>query len=201
MMRVRRSLQLVCLGALALTLLGCARGCTSSRPPIHIVPNMDWQPKYQAQAESDFFYDGAAMRTPVPGTVARGHLREDATFYTGKDAQGAFLVANPLGASEAVLARGAERYAIYCRPCHDKRGTGKGILFERGGVPTPAFGEERIVALSDGEIFDVVTNSKGLMPAYRSVIPASDRWAIIAHMRTLQQRDLAVQAQLAGDQP
>ena len=70
-MRARQQLKLLCAAALALSLLGCARGCTSSRPPIHIVPNMDWQPKVKAQAESGFFYDGAAMRTPVPGTVAR----------------------------------------------------------------------------------------------------------------------------------
>lgn len=201
MMKVRRTFRLACLAALALSLLGCARGCTSSRPPIHIVPNMDWQPKYQAQEESDFFYDGAAMRTPVPGTVARGRLREDPTFYTGKDAQGEFLTTNPLEATESVLARGADRYSIYCRPCHDKRGNGKGILFERGGVPTPAFSEQRIVALRDGEMFDVVTNSKGLMPAYGPIVPASDRWAIITHVRRLQQEGLVAQARLSGAQP
>ncbi len=75
-MSTRRRLELLCSAVLALSLLGCARGCTSSRPPIHIVPNMDWQPKVKAQAESDFFYDGAAMRTPVPGTVARGQPQQ-----------------------------------------------------------------------------------------------------------------------------
>ncbi len=198
-MRARRKFKLLCSAVLLLSLLGCARGCSSSRPPIHIVPNMDWQPKVKAQAESDFFYDGAAMRTPVPGTVARGQLRENLAFYTGKDADGQFLTANPLEMNEAALERGANRYFIYCRPCHDKRGNGKGILFERGGVPTPAFSEERIVALSDGEIFDVVTNAKGLMPAYGTTVPAADRWAIIAHVRRLQQESLAAQAELAAN--
>ncbi len=198
-MTARRKLKLLFAALLALSLLGCARGCTSSRPPIHIVPNMDWQPKVKAQAESGFFYDGAAMRTPMPGTVARGQLRENLAFYTGRDADGQFLTANPLELNEAALERGAARYSIYCRPCHTKRGDGKGILFERGGVPTPAFSEERIVALSDGEIFDVVTNSKGLMPAYRTVVPAADRWAIIAHVRRLQQEGLAAQAELAAN--
>ncbi len=198
-MTARRKLELLGSAILLLSLLGCARGCTSSRPPIHIVPNMDWQPKVKAQAESGFFYDGAAMRTPVPGTVARGQLRENTAFYTGKDAGGEFLTANPLELNEATLARGADRYFIYCRPCHAKRGNGKGILFERGGVPTPAFSEERIVALSDGEIFDIVTNSKGLMPAYGRIVPAADRWAIIAHLRRLQQQGLAAQAELAAN--
>ena len=139
------------------------------------------------------------MRRPVPGTVARGQLRENLAFYTGKDADGEFLTANPLEIDESALERGADRYFIYCRPCHSKRGDGKGILFERGGVPTPAFYEERIVALSDGEMFDTVTNSKGLMPAYGTIVPVSDRWAIIAHIRRLQQEGLAAQAELAAN--
>src|SRR4029434_4661643 len=54
---------------LLLGLTGCVRGCTSSSPPVHLNPNMDWQPKVQAQEASDFFYDGSAMRPPIPGTV------------------------------------------------------------------------------------------------------------------------------------
>ena len=67
----RRLLWLV---ALLLSTVGCVRGCPSSRPPIHVNPNMDVQPKYKAQASSDFFYDGMTMRTPVEGTVARDGL-------------------------------------------------------------------------------------------------------------------------------
>ena len=69
------------LGALAFTslfvLTGCARGCTSSRPPIHLNPSMDDQPKVLTQTASTFFYDGASMRQPVPGTVPIGGLKED----------------------------------------------------------------------------------------------------------------------------
>ena len=63
-------------GALAFAslfaLTGCARGCTSSRPPIHPNPSMDDQPKVLPQTASDFFYDGASMRLLVPGTVPIG---------------------------------------------------------------------------------------------------------------------------------
>ena len=79
--------------ALALVLLalsGCARGCTSSRPPIHANPNMYNQPRYEPQAASAFFYNGAEMRPPVPGTVARGELRDHGPYWTGKDTGGAF---------------------------------------------------------------------------------------------------------------
>ena len=80
------------LGALALTsvvaLSGCARGCTSSRPPVHLNPSMDDQPKVRAQSASTFFFNGASMREPVPGTVAIDGLKEDGPFYTGKGPDG-----------------------------------------------------------------------------------------------------------------
>lgn len=179
--------------ALALVLLGlsgCARGCTSSRPPVHLNPNMDIQPRYEPQAASAFFYDGAAMRPPVAGTVARGELRGSGPYWTGKDAGGAFVAAVPLAVSDAVRERGAERYDIYCAACHDKGGDGKGILFERGKVPTPSFHIDRLRQMPDGQIFDVITNGFGLMPAYRYPLSVPDRWAIIVHLRGLQARRL-----------
>jgi len=181
-------------GALALTALvasGCARGCTSSRPPIHLNPSMDDQPKVRPQAASPFFYDGAGMRPPVPGTVAIGGLKEDAAFFTGKGADGQFVAAIPMPADEAMLERGRQRYVIYCQPCHDARGDGKGILFQRGSVPTATFHQDKVLKYPDGQLFDVITNGMGLMPSYRWPIPPSDRWAIIAHVRELQRDRLA----------
>lgn len=178
------------LGVLALislvALSGCVRGCTSSRPPIHINPSMDNQPKALPQAASAFFYDGAAMRAPVPGTVAIGGLREDAAFFEGKGADGQFVAAVPVAMDEAMLERGRQRYAIYCQPCHDPRGDGRGILFQRANVPTATFHQERLLNAPDGHIFDVITNGIGLMAGYRWPIPPADRWAIVAHVRALQ---------------
>lgn len=183
------------LGALAVASIvatgGCARGCTSSRPPIHLNPSMDNQPKVRAQAASTFFYNGAAMREPVPGTVAIGGLKEDAPFFTGKGADGQFVAANPVPVDEQVAERGRERYRIYCQPCHDARGDGKGILFQRGSVPTASFHQETILKYPDGQIFDVITNGKGLMAGYRWPIPPADRWAIIGYVRALQRERAA----------
>ena len=185
------------LRALALTLAsvvvlsGCARGCTSSRSPIHINPSMDDQPKVRPQTASGFFYDGASMRAPVPGTVAIGWLREDAAFFTGQGVDGQFVATIPVTVDEALVARGRERYAIYCQPCHNARGDGRGILFQRGNVPTASFHEEEILAYPDGQIFDVITNGSGLMAGYRWPIPPADRWAIVAHVRELQREQLA----------
>ena len=182
----------------AVPLAGCARGCTSSRPPIHLNPSMDNQPKVRAQSASAFFYDGSAMRQPIPGTVAIGGLKEDTAFFTGKSADGQFVAAIPVTVDENVLERGRERYTIYCQPCHDARGDGKGILFQRGNVPTATFHQEKMLKYSDGQIFDIMTNGQGLMPAYRWPIPPADRWAIVAYVRGLQRDRQARNASAAA---
>jgi len=180
------------LAALALasvvTTAGCARGCTSSRPPVHLNPSMDDQPKVLPQTASDFFFNGASMREPVPGTIPIGGLKEDAAFFTGKGADGQFVATVPVPQNEALLERGRQRYVIYCQPCHDARGEGKGILFQRGNVPTASFHDEKILKYPDGQIFDVMTNGMGLMPSYKWPIPPSDRWAIISYIRELERR-------------
>ena len=187
----RRVLTALVLTAL-LPLAACARGCTSSRPPIHLNPSMDNQPKVRAQTASTFFFDGQSMRQPVPGTVAIGGLREEAAFFTGKGADGQFVATIPATApatdDAARLERGRQRYVIYCQPCHDARGDGKGILFQRGSVPTASFHQATILKYPDGQIFDVITNGKGLMAGYRWPIPPADRWAIVAYVRELQRK-------------
>jgi hypothetical protein len=167
---------------------GCARGCTSSRPPIHLNPSMDDQPKVRPQTASDFFYNGASMREPVPGTVPIGGLKEDTAYFTGKGSDGQFVATIPVPVNETLVERGGERYEIYCQPCHDARGDGKGILFQRGNVPTASFHQEKILKYTDGQIFDVITNGFGLMAGYRWPIPPADRWAIVAHVRELQRK-------------
>jgi mono/diheme cytochrome c family protein len=195
--RTRRVLATLALVPLV-AVTGCARGCTSSRPPIHINPSMDDQPKVRAQTASAFFYDGASMRQPVPGTIPIGGLKEDSAFFTGMGADGQHVAKIPVKVDEAFLERGRQRYVIYCQPCHDARGDGKGILFQRGNVPTATFHQEKIYKYSDGQIFDVITNGSGLMPGYRWPIPPSDRWAIVAYVRGLQRDRIARNASAAA---
>lgn len=186
--------------ALGMTLLsGCGllRGCTSSQPPIHLNPSMDNQPKLRAQQESAFFYDGSGMRKPVEGTVARGELHEDDAAYLGKDASGAFVATNPVPVDDALVARGKNRYAIYCQPCHDPHGDGRGILFTKGNVPTASFHQDKIRGYPDGQIFDIITNGSGLMAGYKWPVPPHDRWAIIAYVRQMQKDRLETIARRA----
>jgi mono/diheme cytochrome c family protein len=148
---------------------------------------MDDQPKVRAQTASTFFRDGASMRQPVPGTVPIGGLKED-PLVTGKGADGQVVATIPVPVDEALLERGRQRYVIYCQPCHDARGDGKGILFQRANVATATFHQERVQKYADGAIFDIITNGLALMPSYRWSIPPADRWAIVAYVRELQRK-------------
>jgi len=171
--------------ALALIIGGCMRDVPSDKPPVHLERNMYKQPRYDVQAESDFFADSATMRTPVPGTVPRGFLQDSAAYYTGK-IDTTPVAKSPVPLTIQLLKRGQERFNIYCSPCHSRLGDGKGIMVSRGYVPPPTFHDDRALKFADGHIFDVMTNGLRNMPAYRYQIPVSDRWAIVAYIRALQ---------------
>lgn len=167
---------------------GC-RGDFSTEPPLHVNPNMDNQERFDPQEPSPFFRDGLAMRRPVEGTVARGQLRTDRHLHLGR-APGGFALAPPaaLPVTEAFLARGRERFGVYCGPCHGPLGRGDGVVFRRNaGLPRPAsFHEPRLGAMPLGEIVHTVARGKQNMQALGPQIPAPDRWAIAAYLRALQ---------------
>ena len=192
--RVRSALLVGGLLFAAAIVIAGPRGRASARPPIHVNPNMDHQPRAEPQAASAFFYDGGAMRPPVPGTVARGELRDASPYWTGSDPATGFVATIPMPVDDALRARGRSRYDIYCGACHDKNGDGKGILFERAGVKTPTFHQDRLRQAPDGYFYLVITNGFGLMPSYAEQVPVADRWAIVAHLRTLQERRSAQEA-------
>lgn len=173
----------------AVIMVAACRGSTSDKPPIHLVPNMDSQPKYKAQSESDFFRDKSSMRLPVAGTMARGGLKENQEWYAGKDASGNFIAQGPLKATDDVVKRGEERYGIYCTPCHGTMGDGKGEVTSKGFPPPPSFHNQRAYDFADGFIFDRMTSGGPLMPSYAQQIPVKDRWAIVAFIRALQAKE------------
>ena len=186
-------------GAAALLLLGC-RGMPSPFPPIHLNPNMDYQERYDPQQASDFFYNGMAMRQPVAGTVARGQLDIDHRLLHGRDDEGYFLDSSPIPVTDEVRARGRNRYTIYCQPCHDERGTGQGILYERASTPTASLHDEARAGYNDGRLYDIITNGSGLMAGYRYPLGVEDRWAIVAYVRELQEERRTLQAERAARQ-
>lgn len=162
------------------------RGGTTTREPIEVFPDMDRQSRYQAQGESAFFADGRADRLPVEGTVARGQFGTDLHFYRGQRDDGGFAKGFPGIVSREMMERGSQRFAIYCAPCHGATGNGDGITTEYGMAVVADLHTDRLREMAEGEIFEVITNGRGLMGAYAGQIPVEDRWNIIAYMRALQ---------------
>lgn len=187
--RAARRIAVIAVVCALVAALGACRGWSSSQPPIHINPNMDDQPKATSQGASDFFADGLAMRTPPTGTVPRdpAAVAYDDRQRTGFEADGTTTVATvPIAVDEALLERGRNRFEIFCTPCHDARGTGRGILFTRANVPTTSLHDAKVTDATDGHVYDVVTNGLGLMSGYRSSLSVRDRWAVVAYVRSLQ---------------
>lgn len=168
----------------AIALVGC-RGNKSEDPPVHVFGDMDWQPKYQWGEASPLFEDGRAMRPIVEGTVAQGHLDEDDAYYRGKDEKGEFVQRAPVEVDEKLVRRGQDRFNIYCAPCHDMTGGGRGMVVQRGFPPPVELSSDRVRAMPDGQIFDTITNGVRNMPSYRKQVPVADRWAIVTWVRVL----------------
>ena len=183
----------LCLAALV-AVAGC-RGMRSEDPPIHPNLNMDYQEKFQPQEANPFFADNAAMRPPVPGTVARGFLAEDPAFYQGRTPSGEYTGEMPVPATRELQLRGQERYDIFCTVCHGQAGFGQGIIMtgNYGYTPAPSYHEERLREASDGYLYDVITNGVRNMPGYAQQIPVADRWAIVAYVRALQRSQNATE--------
>jgi mono/diheme cytochrome c family protein len=147
--------------------------------------DMHDQPKYRGLRGTAFFADGQSARPLVTNTVARGHLNEDVLLYTGKDGQ-ADTTVFPFPITDQVMARGQERFNIYCSPCHGRTGSGDGMVVRRGYRRPPAYSDERLRNMPIGHFYDVITNGFGAMPDYQAQIPVQDRWAIVAYVKALQ---------------
>jgi len=160
--------------------------------------DMHVQPRENPLAKSDFFPDHRSARPLVEGSVARGELRADKYFYTGKlgNNPGDYM---PFAVTRDDLTRGQVRYNIYCAPCHSRVGDGNGYVPSRGFArKPPSFHIERLEKAPVGYIYGVITEGFGIMPDYSSQIPPDDRWRIVAYIRALQLSQHATSANAGG---
>ncbi len=157
------------------------------------------QPNYRPLKATAFFPNRMTSRPIVPNTVARGHLNEDEAYFAGKI--GTNLVETfPMEITRDVLARGQQRYDIYCSPCHSRTGEGNGMIVQRGFPPPPSYHIERLRAAPVGHFYDVITHGYGIMYSYANRVSVEDRWAIAAYIRALQlSRNVRVDDLAAAD--
>ena len=164
------------ISALIVVIAVAASGCRQ---------DMHDQPKYVPLRQSAFFNDARSARPVVEGTVARGQLRDDELLYTGK-VKGEDATLFPMRVDATLMARGQQRFNIYCAPCHGRTGQGDGMIVRRGYRRPPSIHQDRLRSAPVGHFFDVMTNGFGAMPDYAAQIKAEDRWAIVAYIRALQ---------------
>jgi mono/diheme cytochrome c family protein len=176
-------------GLAVVLLAGVLAGC---RQDMHDAPRIE------AFEASDFFPDGRGSRVPPAGTVARGWLRGDEAYYTGR-VKGELVAEFPFPISAADLQRGRERYAIYCTPCHGILGDGQGMVVQRGLRRAASYHQDRLRDEKVGYFFDVITNGFGAMQGYAEQIPVRDRWLIVAYVRALQLSQHATMAEVPPD--
>ncbi len=190
------------------SLAGC-REQSSEDPPVLLERNMYDQERYNPESYSQFFNDHRTMRTPVEGTVARDRYEDDPEIATGllADKTGYVLTVPQTfvqrsGGMEKLLARGQERFNIYCAPCHGATGDGKGMVVckrdkvtdpcqSRGFAPLPTYSDPRLRQMPDGQVFATITHGVRSMPAYGPQVPVADRWAIVSYVRALQLSQMA----------
>jgi mono/diheme cytochrome c family protein len=142
-------------------------------------------PRYKPLQASDIYADKRSARPIIEGTVARGFLKDDDVFYTGMQA-GAPVDKIPMPLTDAVVARGRERFNIYCSPCHGVAGDGTGMIVQRGYKKPVSYHDPRLRNEKAGYFFDVMTRGFGQMPDYAAQVSPKDRWAIVAYIRALQ---------------
>ena len=160
-------------GALTLTAAGCRQ-------------DMHDQAKYEPLEASTLFADGAASRPLVAGTVPRGFLREDDALYRGTLPGGEFVTRSPVPVTLELLARGRNRFDIFCSPCHGRLGDGNGMIVQRGYKRPSSFHSDRLREAAPGYYFTVMSNGFGQMASYASQLGIEDRWAVAAYLRALQ---------------
>lgn len=168
------------------------RSGTKALPRVHTFLDMDVQPKYRAQAASSLFPDGMATRPPVPGTIGRDEMEDNTALYLGKTGD-EWIQEFPVRVDMAAMARGQERFTIYCAPCHGLTGEGDGMVSRRATeraeanwVPPLSLHAESVRVQPVGQLYNTVTNGIRTMPPYASQMSVEDRWAVVLYVRALQ---------------
>ena len=156
----------------------CALGLTGCDYTLR--QDMANQPRQNPLSPAPFFQDDRSERPAIENTVMRGSVEQDALFVP-KDSN-----AFPLQITPELVARGQDRYTIFCTPCHGIQGDGLGMVSLRGMKHPPTFHQQRLRDETNGYYFDVITNGFGAMNSYSMQLTPHDRWAIVAYVRALQ---------------
>ena len=189
---------------LTISILGF-RGSITEKEPVEVFNDMDRQAKYKPQSENDFFANKQNDRLPPTRSVPRGNLldikqvfdsnysaktKEELSFMHGKNIDGSFSDTFPYEASYDLIQLGIEKYNIFCVSCHGASGDGNGVTKEYG-ILAASYHDDRLRNETDGYIYDVISNGKGLMYGLKDRLSNREIWGIILYFRALQKSQYA----------
>lgn len=125
------------------------------------------------------------LSVPVYGSVAPGFAYDRGATIPAINAMAS--LSNPVAADERSLRNGRMQFEINCAVCHGIAGAGNGPVTQFNFPPIPiGAGSNAATTLSDGYLFGIIRNGRGLMPSYNRIEEA-DRWDIINYLRSIQQ--------------
>ncbi|MDX9752746.1 MAG: cytochrome c [bacterium] len=207
----------IALAVLPFLIVKQVRVTMADKPRIHLIPDMDSQPKFRAQSASLFHDDQRAMRPVLEGTLARNEYFADEQFITGKidpsipstESQDNWITTYPVEVQVTVpfIQRGQKKYQIFCATCHGVSGQGNGMTAQRADrlaegtwTPPPSFHTDILRTTPVGSLYDTITHGIRKMPAYGPQIEPMDRWAIVTYIRALQRSQHATLEDVPEDQ-
>ena len=176
----------------SLTLGGACQG---------VVPEPDFermltQRNVRPYEEARFFADNRAMRPPPEGTIDRGRMVGRPALTDGV-AGGGYVRALPVPIDAALVARGRDRFELFCAACHGLRGDGVSEVARQMELrKPPSLLDEPVRGFPPGRVFQVISLGYGLMPSYAAELPVADRWATVAYLGALQLSQATPLAQL-----
>lgn len=122
------------------------------------------------------------MSVPTGGSAVAGYQVSYGAFPATIDSMAALR--NPTAPSDSSLANGRKYFQINCAVCHGDRAMGDGPA-TRFGMPGINLTTDMTKARTDGYIFGMIRNGRGLMPPYNR-IEELDRWDVVNYLRALQ---------------
>jgi mono/diheme cytochrome c family protein len=93
---------------------------------------------------------------------------------------------NPIPADEASIARGEEKFGIFCTPCHGAGGGGAGPVVKRGFIAAAALTSETVRGRTDGYIYSYIRHGGAIMPSYSFGLRPEEAWDVVNYVRHLQ---------------
>lgn len=146
--------------------------------------NMKKQSYLRPETPSAHLPRHTSAQLPPANTIPHGAAVDPIVASGERDGQ--LLTENPRPLSPELLARGRERFEIYCAVCHGPDGYGDGLVVRRGFPAPPSYHDARLRNAPDGHFFRVITRGFGAMYPYADRLSVEDRWAIVAYIRALQ---------------